>query len=318
MKENNNLNLQDKKLGRGLSALLGDNKSKGKGPSSQLFYSDNISGSVIIERSEVVIESISLNKITAGVYQPRRIFDQAEIEDLAQSIKENGLIQPILLRKADGEGHYEIIAGERRFRAIKSLGHSKISAIVKKINNHEALELALIENIQRADLSPVEEARGYKQLIDDFSYTQEQVSLKTGKSRAHIANLLRILNLPKNVQDLLEKGLITTGHAKAIANSSDPENLARKIIDLSLTVRDSENLLRIEKVSANAKKSKFNSTKNKQLNNAGEIVDMENRLSQLIDCEAKIYYNQIRNRGKITISFSDIEKVMNIIAVLEG
>lgn len=315
MKENN-INLPEKKLGRGLSALLGDNKSKGS--SSQLFYSGNPLAPHLIERTDVVIESISLNKITAGVYQPRRIFDQSEIEDLAQSIKENGLIQPIILRKSEGEGHYEIIAGERRFRAIKSLGHSKISAIVKKINNHEALELALIENIQRADLSPVEEAMGYKQLIDDFSYTQEQVSLKTGKSRAHIANLLRILNLPKSVQDLLEKGLITTGHAKAIVNSSDPESLARKIIDLSLTVRDSENLLRIEKISANEKKHKSSSSRNNQSKNSGQIVDMENRLSQLIDCEAKIYYNQIKNRGKITISFSDIEKVMNIIAVLEG
>ena len=216
---------QEKKLGRGLSALLGESKNK------KFEETENQN----IKKGDIV-EMISTNKIIAGIYQPRKNFNHEELEELANSIKENGLIQPIILRKADEKDHYEIIAGERRFRASKIAGLSQIPSIVRKINNHEALELAIIENIQRSDLSVIEEANSYKQLIEEFSYNQEQVAKRVGKSRSHITNLLRLLTLPQMTRELLDKKLISMGHAKVIINSNNPEKLSKKIVDESTKV----------------------------------------------------------------------------------
>ena len=176
----------DKKLGRGLSALLGESKVK-----SPLFNPEN----------QDAVEKINLKKIRAGVYQPRHNFEETELQDLANSIKEHGVIQPIILRKTD-EDFYEIIAGERRFRAAKIANLTEIPAIVRKFSDNDALEIAIIENVQRSDLSPTEEARGYQRLIKEFSYTQEIVAKKVGKSRAHIANLLRLLTLPEKFANI--------------------------------------------------------------------------------------------------------------------
>lgn len=301
---------QDKKLGRGLSALLGDSKSK---ISSHEPINQNYTA------RSVVVELIPLNKITAGIYQPRRFFNPEEIADLANSIRENGLIQPIVLRKGDEEDHYEIVAGERRFRAMKLLGMATISAIVKKINNHEALELAIIENVQRSDLSLIEEAKGYQQLMNEFSYTQEQVAKKTGKSRAHIANILRLLNLPKTVQDMLDKKVISMGHAKAIVNSKDPELLAQKIIADELTVRDVEEIIRDEKIEK-LQKQPFHVRQESSVKfvNSGEIIDLENKLSAILDSKVKIYFNQFKNNGKVTINFTDMGKIYDLAAKLES
>ncbi len=300
---------QDKKLGRGLSALLGESKTKN--------LDDNAVNQNNNARS-LVVETIPMSKITAGVYQPRRNFNPEELQDLANSIKENGLIQPIIVRKSD-EGHYEIIAGERRFRATKILGLTSIPAIVKRINNHEALELALIENVQRSDLSLIEEARGYQQLMDEFSYTQDQVAKKTGKSRSHIANILRMLDLPKSVQDMMDKKLISMGHARAIVNSKDPESLANKIAQGALTVREAEEMIRDEKI----EKLKQNPVIARQESkikfvNSGELTDLENKLSELMDSQVKISFNQFKNSGKITINFIDLEKIYGLIAKLEA
>jgi ParB family chromosome partitioning protein len=227
---------QEKKLGKGLSALLGESKSKKIDlPQQTADFME-------------AVKLIPLNKITAGVYQPRKIFNQTELEELADSIKENGLIQPIILRKANDDDSFEIIAGERRFRATEIAGFSSIPAIVKKINNHEALELAIIENIQRSDLSLIEEAEGYKKLIEEFSYTQDQIAKRVGKSRSHITNLLRLLSLPQMARDHLDQKLISMGHARAIINSNDPEALVQKIIRDSLSVRNVEDLVRDEKI----------------------------------------------------------------------
>jgi ParB family chromosome partitioning protein len=236
----------EKKLGRGLSALLGENKSKTSIINSNF---NNVRSDLANDpRNQGFVEKIPANKIIAGVYQPRQNFVEKEIQELAESIRQQGLIQPILLRKKGDEDLYEIIAGERRFRACQIAGINEIPAIVKKINNHDALEIALIENIQREDLSVMEEARGYQRLIDEFSYLQEVVAKKVGKSRSHIANLLRLLNLPNEVQEFLDKKLISMGHARAIANANDPEELANKIVNESLTVRQAENIARDEKI----------------------------------------------------------------------
>lgn len=298
----------DKKLGRGLSALLGDSKLK----------KDNLPEN---QGEKNLVEQISLGKIIAGIYQPRKTFNQEELEELSNSIKENGLIQPIVVRRSDDENHYEIIAGERRFRAAKLAGFTKISAIVKKINNHEALELAIIENVQRSDLSLIEEALGYKQLIEEFSYTQDQVAKRVGKSRSHITNLLRLLTLPQIVRELLDKKLISMGHARALINSKDPEKLAQQVVNDSLNVRDVENLVRDEKVEKANEDLNLATAKTEQKTkfvNSKFVNDLENELSEALKMEAKISYNSFKNNGKITIKFSEIEELQQLIATIKN
>lgn len=295
--------IQEKKLGRGLSALLGESKSK---------KVDNIQSENV--RSGEMVESISVNKIIAGIYQPRKTFNHDEIDELANSIKENGLIQPIILRKADDENHYEIIAGERRFRAAKIAGFTRIPSIVKKLNNHEALELAIIENVQRSDLSLIEEAAGYKQLIEEFSYTQDQISKRIGKSRSHVTNLLRLLTLPQIVRELLDKKLISMGHARAIINSNDPETLAKRAANESLTVRHVEDLVRDEKIEKVKNNTLLVRTESKiRFVNSQELTRIESKLAEILKTEVKISYNSFKNNGKITIKFSELEEIQQLI-----
>lgn len=297
---------QEKRLGRGLSALLGESKSKKE------------SLPAISESDRKLVELVPLNKIIAGVYQPRRNFNESELEELADSIKENGLIQPIILRKVVEDDGYEIIAGERRFRAAKIAGLSEIPAIVKKLNNHEALEMAIVENIQRTDLSLIEEANAYKQLIIEFSYNQEQVAKKVGKSRSHIANLLRLLSLPQNIHDMLNQNSISMGHARAIINSENPEKLARKIIENNLTVRDAEDLVRDEKLEYIKNTPVLIRTESKiKFINSEHLVGVENQLSELLGLETKINYNSFKNSGKITIKFEDFNSVQDLIQRLK-
>ena len=295
--------IQEKKLGRGLSALLGESKSK---------KTDNIQNENV--KSGEMVESISVNKIIAGIYQPRKTFNHDEINELANSIKENGLIQPIILRKADDENHYEIIAGERRFRAAKIAGFTRIPSIVKKLNNHEALELAIIENVQRSDLSLIEEAAGYKQLIEEFSYTQDQISKRIGKSRSHVTNLLRLLTLPQIVRELLDKKLISMGHARAIINSNDPETLAKRAANESLTVRHVEDLVRDEKIEKVKNNTLLVRTESKiRFVNSQELTRIESKLAEILKTEVKISYNSFKNNGKITIKFSELEEIQQLI-----
>lgn len=294
----------EKKLGRGLSALLGESKAKKDLP--------------ISNQDLKAVEMIDINKITAGIYQPRKNFDQTELQELANSIKENGLIQPIILRKIGNEDHYEIIAGERRFRATILAGFSKIASIVKKINNHEALELAIIENIQRSDLSLIEEAAGYQQLINEFAYSQDQIATRVGKSRSHIANLLRLLGLPKTVRDWLDQKLISMGHARAIINSNNPEKLAKKTIDEALTVRNVEDLVRDEKVEKAKNTPVLVRTESKiRFVNSEHLTAMENKLSEVSGMESKISYNSFKNSGRISIKFNEFEKIQQLIEILE-
>ncbi len=290
---------QHKKLGRGLSALLGESKSHNQLPTNP---------------NQKFVELVKLSKIIAGIYQPRQSFDKKELAELAESIKENGVIQPIILRKVGDEDQYEIIAGERRFRATQLAGLKEIPAIIKKINNHEALEMALIENIQRADLSLIEEANGYKKLIEEFSYTQDQIAQKLGKSRSHVTNLLRLLTLPKKVQDLLDQKAISMGHARAIINSNDPEKLAKRVIAEALNVRQIEDLVRDEKIEKARNIPVFVRTESKiKFVNSEHLTALENRLSELTEMDVKISFNSFRNNGKISIKFSEFDKVQNLI-----
>lgn len=294
----------EKKLGRGISALIGD-KSKALNDSKR----------------DRTVEIIKVKKIRAGIYQPRIRFEPTQLEELAKSIKENGIIQPLILRKMGNEDEYEIIAGERRYRASIIAGFEEIPAIVKKINNHEALEMALIENIQREDLTILEEAKGYKKLMEEFSYDHNQIAKRVGKSRSHVVNILRLLNLPTPIHEMLDQQLLTTGHARAIINSCDPEELAKKIYEHSLTVRDTENIVREEKIF----KIKSNQTpKHKTLAsrieevNLKQLKEYEEAINNLCEVKTKIEYNAIKNSGKLVISFDNLTKLHKIINIIEN
>lgn len=292
----------DKKLGRGLSALLGESKVK-----SPLFNPEN----------QDAVEKISLKKIRAGVYQPRQNFEETELQDLAESIKEHGVIQPIILRKTEDD-FYEIIAGERRFRAAKIANLTEIPAIIRKFSDNDALEIAIIENVQRSDLSPTEEARGYQRLMKEFSYTQEIVSKKVGKSRAHIANLLRLLTLPEKVREYLDGKQISMGHARAIINSINPEELAKKIIAKGLNVRDAEEIVRDEKIEKAKRTPMLIRTESRiKFINSEHLVALENQISELCGMECKISYNGFKGVGKIMMKFDEIEKISQLISKLE-
>lgn len=296
--------IQEKRLGRGLSALLGESK---------------LQQSEATDRSHGFVRVVSLEKITAGIYQPRQYFNQEELQELADSIKLNGVLQPIILRSSGDEGDYEIIAGERRFRAAKIAGLKEIPAVIKKINNHEALELALIENIQREDLSLLEEAEGYQRLVDEFSYTYDHIAQKIGKSRSHVNNILRLRNLPKEVQNLLSQKQISMGHARALINSNNPQELAKRILAESLNVRDIESLVRdekIEKINKNTPLLVRTESKIRFIN-SGQVTLLENELTSLAGSEVKISYNAFRQTGKITIKFSEISEIQSLIERLK-
>jgi ParB family chromosome partitioning protein len=309
----------NKKLGSGLSALLGERK----GNLNNSFLSQQDSKNL----SSNPIENIPVAKIIAGFYQPRKNFNEEEIIDLANSIKEHGILQPLILRRVEDGKHYEIIAGERRFRASKLLSLEYVPSIVKKINNHQALELAIIENVQRSDLSPIEEAEGYKQLLEEFSYTQEHLSKKIGKSRAYITNTMRLLNLPQIARELLDKKLISTSHARALLAAESPDELANKIVANKMSVQDVENEVRDQKIIA---KNKINNdaivnasgdkpafiytTEGTKFISSQYLEQISKDIADLTECEVKINYNNNKQKGKIVIDFDDIFHIKNLIS----
>jgi ParB family chromosome partitioning protein len=224
---------QANRLGRGLSALFGDEI----GPASE---------APLPEPQGVPIELIHTSTL-----QPRQAFDDDTIEALAQSIRSSGMLQPILVRRHPKRaGEFEIVAGERRWRAAQRAQLHVVPAVVRELSDRQLLEIAVVENVQRQDLSPLEEAGGYRRLIDDFGHTQEELAAVIGKSRSHIANLLRLLNLPEAVKTLLSEGKITAGHARALLNAVDPEALAGKIVAEGLNVRQVERLVQLGKARA--------------------------------------------------------------------
>ena len=219
------MNSQIKKgLGRGLSSLIGETKIESK------------------------TNKLSLSDIIPNKFQPRKNFDKENLEDLANSIKERGVIQPIIVRKSNSElSKYEIIAGERRWLAARKAGLHEIPVVVTEADDLKSLEFAIVENVQRHDLNPFEEAQGYKRLIDDFSYDQEKVSKFIGKSRSYITNSLRLLNLPLEVLKYIKEKKITAGHAKILVGLDNAEFIANKIIEKKLSVRQAENFVKIFK-----------------------------------------------------------------------
>ena len=273
-----------KGLGRGLSSLIGDNDLK-------------------VSNNRVSISSILLNK-----FQPRKKFEKESLDELKNSIKERGIIQPLIVRKsADHNGKYELIAGERRLQASQQAGLHEVPVIVLEADNLKSLEFAIIENVQRKDLNPIEEANGYKRLIDEFKYDHEKVSKFIGKSRSHITNLLRLLSLPKNIIEMIENNKLTTGHAKVLVGLENAEFIARKIASKNLSVRQTETLIRSLK--------NFKSIKS--LNKDTNVLAMENELKNKIGLNVFIK-NKRNNKGQIVFEYNNLEQLNRLIEVIKS
>ncbi len=225
---------KNKKLGKGLSSLLSGKSFSNK---QETPFIDSLNNNL----------NIGITKISPNPNQPRKSFNDNEIEDLSNSIKEKGIIQPILVRKIENSDSYEIIAGERRWRAAQKAGLHEVPIIIKNYSDQEAIEVALIENIQRENLNPVEEAKAYYSLSSNFNYNQEEVSLKVGKSRSYITNMIRLLELQEEVLAFLIKGKITVGHARALIGNSNAIEIAKTIISKKLSVRQTEKMLSVSK-----------------------------------------------------------------------
>lgn len=274
-------------LGRGLSALLADSLAQGD------------------ELLEVDIDLIEPNPD-----QPRYHFNEAKLEELAQSIKVNGLVQPILLRRV-ASGRYQIVAGERRWRAAQKAGLHKVNAVIRSIPDAKLLELALIENIQRAELNPIEEALAYQRLIQTLGLTQDEVAQRVGKDRSSIANYLRLLKLPAEIQKMLEEELLSMGHARALLGLESEEDqlkLAQEIIAGKLSVRDTEQA--VKRASSGASIRESSTPKNNDAN----IRAAELKLKRFLGTPVKI--NQSQNGGKIEIEFGSMSELDRIYSII--
>lgn len=282
-------------LGRGLSALIGE------GEEAEALRSEE-AGSA--RPSAGGASLISLDLISANPGQPRKRFDEEDLSSLAASIAERGVLQPVLLRPAPGKtGHYQIVAGERRWRAAQRARLHEIPAIIREFTDRETLEIAIVENVQRADLNPVEEARAFRQLIETFGHTQEEVARAVGKSRAHIANTLRLLALPGAVLNHLETGALSAGHARAIATSPDPAALAERIIAGGLSVRAAEALAR--SITAPERKSRDGAAPR-----AGKDADtraLETDLAERLGLEVEILHKG--EAGEVRVRYSTLEQL---------
>ena len=271
-------------LGRGLSSLIGETK-------------------IETEKNLLQISDLIPNK-----YQPRKIFDEDNLNDLTNSIKERGILQPIIVRKSNDEkSKFEIIAGERRWMAAQRAGLHNVPVVITEADDLKSLEFSIVENVQRHDLNPLEEAQGYKRLIDEFSYDQEKVSKFIGKSRSHITNSLRLLTLPLDVIKLIETQKLTAGHAKILVGLENANFIANKIIEKKLSVRQAENFVKIFK----NKKQKSNSNKD------SNIRDLEMSVSNKVGLNVVIQ-NKKNNKGKITFEYKELDQLNKIIDIIKS
>ena len=273
-----------KGLGRGLSSLIGETK-------------------VESQRNKMTISDLIPNK-----YQPRKNFNKSNLDDLTNSIKERGVLQPIIVRRSlDQNNKYEIIAGERRWLAAQKAGLHDVPVVVTEADDLRSLEFAIVENVQRQDLNPLEEAQGYKRLIDEFSYDQEKVSKFIGKSRSYISNSLRILTLPNDVIKLIETEQLSTGHAKILVGLENASFVANKIIEKKLSVRQAESFVQLFK----NKKQKFKNTKDTN------ILSLELSVSNKIGLNVDIQNNK-KNKGKISFEYKDLDQLNKIIEIIKN
>ena len=271
-------------LGRGLSSLIGDNEIR-------------------VPKNKISITSIIKNK-----FQPRKYFEKEALEELTNSIKERGIIQPIIVRKSKSENDkFEIIAGERRWQAAQNAGLHEVPIVEIDVDDLKSLEFAIVENVQRSDLNPIEEAMGYQRLIEEFNYDQEKVSKFIGKSRSHISNSLRLLSLPKEVQNLIETKKLTQGHAKVLVGMENANFLAKKIIDKKLSVRQAENLIRVLKFSKNSK------SKSRDPN----IINLEENVESKTGLKVKIHSKK-NNSGSVLFEYRDNDQLNHLLMIIKA
>ncbi len=272
-----------KGLGRGLSSLIGETKIENK-------------------KNELSISDLIPNK-----FQPRRIFDENNLNELSSSIKERGILQPIIVRQSkETKSKYEIIAGERRWLAAQRAGLHDVPVVITEVDDLKSLEFAIVENVQRQDLNPLEEAQGYKRLIDEFSYDQEKVSKFIGKSRSHISNTLRLLSLPSDVIKLIEDQKLTAGHAKILVGLENASFVANTIVEKKLSVRQSENFVKMFKI----KKNKLIKTKD------ANIEFLEKSIIEKIGLNVLIK-NKKNNSGKLIVDYKDLDQLNNLIELIK-
>ena len=284
-------------LGRGLEALLGDDDLN--------FSLDNISTG---EPFPDGIKKISVNDLEPSQYQPRKDFNPEALEALVKSIKEKGVLQPLIVRPRDN-GKYEIIAGERRWRASKLAGIAEVPVIEKDLNNQEILEVALVENLLRENLSAIEEAEGFNRLITEFSHTHEAVSEIVGKSRSYITNALRLLSLPASIQEMIKNNTLSAGHARALVGLDNSEEIAQKIIARGLNVRQTEELVN------NIKNQAINQIR-KNMKKDPSLKELEKGLTKSIGLKVKINSGN-ENKGKVTIEYKSPAELEQILSLLE-
>ena len=275
---------QKRRLGRGLAALIGDDVIEAASP----------------EESRG-LRHLPIELLHSNPNNPRKQFKEEELEDLSKSIREKGLLQPIVVRqRADGE--YEIVAGERRWRASQRAGLHELPVLIRDLSDGETLEIALIENIQRSDLNPLEEARAYGQLLEQFSYTQQQLADSVGKSRSHIANTLRLLTLPESVRSYIEDGKLTAGHARTLVATDSPADLANKIISLGLSVREAETLTRSNPAT---------STRKAKVAKDADTRALEKQLAEALGLRVEIKA-QGREGGRLLIKYKTLDQLDGI------
>lgn len=301
--------MADKKsrgLGRGLSALMADVAPKVDEDTSNVVQNG-------VERS------IPIEKVFPNPDQPRRTFDEDQLNELIESIKSKGIFQPLIVRaRPDHRDQYEIVAGERRWRAAQRAQLHKIPVIVREFSDAEVLEIAIIENIQRADLNPVEEAVGYRQLMERFGHTQEKLSEALGKSRSHIANLLRLLNLPEDVQSYLISGQLSAGHARALITSDHASELAKKIISAGLSVRDTEKLVKQAAQGTHDSAAHRSAGTKTKFEKDSDTKALESDLSAALGMRVAVDHKMGTESGSVTITYKSLDQLDNLCALLSA
>ena len=269
-------------LGRGLSALLGE---------------------TTYEQNEGAVSNLDMDihLIRPGKYQPRRRFDDEQLASLIESVKTKGIIQPLVIRpiEIDGRQVYEIIAGERRWRAARTLGLATVPVVIKTMDDKEALETAIIENIQRDDLTPIEEAEAYQRLMNEFSYTQEELARSIGKSRSHVANMLRLMNLPENIKDLINEGKISAGHARTLIKAPNMEEMVQEILTGGMNVREAEKLAKQQKMQVDPSEHDV------------QTHQLESQFTHILGLRCLLKIN--RSGGTLTVHFNSYEEIDDLI-----
>lgn len=286
------------RLGRGLAALIGD-----MAPIEAPRLAENVQAG----QRRLPVEFLIANRAN-----PRRDFDSDQLDELTSSIREKGVMQPLLVRPTSDPDQFEIIAGERRWRAAQRAGLHDVPVVVREVDDKEALELAIIENVQRVDLNPLEEAQGYEQLIEQFSYTQQDLAQVIGKSRSHVANTLRLLKLPREVRDMVTNGQLTAGHARTLITAEDPAAVAREIVERGLSVREAEALSQ-----RGASKDGVPKKPSAHLERDADLMALEKRLSDAIGLKVAVAAKK-DGSGTVQIGYRTLEQLDTVLALLTG